>query len=325
MNPNQHSDNIECSGKALRIEAKDGFALGATLFEPRSKARATVIVNGATAVPSGYYARFAEHLASSATRVVTYDYRGVGLSRPLNLRGFSATMTDWALFDARGVLEHVERSFPDEPIVLVGHSFGGQLLGLIDGAREVAGAVLVAAQLGYYGHWPLPDRLKLGIVWNVVLPAFTSTLGYLPGVAGLKEDLPKGVAEEWARWCRDPEYLMGEHPAARRRFARFDKPTLLFSMSDDDYAPEGAVSQLVRALSSAPIDHRRVVPEELGEKAVGHFGFFHPRFADTLWRDVRWFVDDLARGETRFPGKRARPPWNIDEEDVAMDLAYGRV
>lgn len=306
------------------IGAVDGLELGATLFHPTRAARGTVIVNGATGVPASYYSSFAEHLAASGLRVVTYDYRGVGASRPDSLRGFSATMSDWAELDARSVLGHVRERFGDSPLFWLGHSFGGQALGLIDDAREVTGAVLVGSQLGDLSFWPLPDRLKLSVLLGGLLPAVTRGFGYLPGAIGVGEDLPKGVAEEWARWCLTRGYFLEAHPVARRRFARFDKPTLLFSMSDDDFAPEPAVAQLMALLSSAPLEHRRVIPSELGVEAIGHFGFFRPRFTDTLWREVRWFFDDLIDGQRGFRPRRARAPWNLDDEDVALDLAYGR-
>ncbi|MCC6664880.1 MAG: alpha/beta fold hydrolase [Polyangiaceae bacterium] len=306
------------------IGAVDGLELGATLFHPTRAARGTVIVNGATGVPASYYSSFAEHLAASGLRVVTYDYRGVGASRPDSLRGFSATMSDWAELDARSVLGHVRERFGDSPLFWLGHSFGGQALGLIDDAREVTGAVLVGSQLGDLSFWPLPDRLKLSVLLGGLLPAVTRGFGYLPGAIGVGEDLPKGVAEEWARWCLTRGYFLEAHPVARRRFARFDKPTLLYSMSDDDFAPEPAVAQLMALLSSAPLEHRRVIPSELGVEAIGHFGFFRPRFTDTLWREVRWFFDDLIDGQRGFRPRRARAPWNLDDEDVALDLAYGR-
>ena len=306
------------------IGAVDGLELGATLFHPTRAARGTVIVNGATGVPASYYSSFAEHLAASGLRVVTYDYRGVGASRPDSLRGFSATMSDWAELDARSVLGHVRERFGDSPLFWLGHSFGGQALGLIDDAREVTGAVLVGSQLGDLSVWPLPDRLKLSVLLGGLLPAVTRGFGYLPGAIGVGEDLPKGVAEEWARWCLTRGYFLEAHPVARRRFARFDKPTLLYSMSDDDFAPEPAVAQLMALLSSAPLEHRRVIPSELGVEAIGHFGFFRPRFTDTLWREVRWFFDDLIDGQRGFRPRRARAPWNLDDEDVALDLAYGR-
>jgi len=311
------------TGRNLSILAKDGYRLGATLFEPRSAAHATLVVHGATAVPARYYARFGEHMASSGVRVLSYDFRGVGASRPLNLRGFEASMSDWAELDARGVMAYAKQAFGRRPIVHLGHSFGGQLLGLVDDAREADAAVLVGSQLGYYAHWPFVERLRLALLWNGVVPLVTRSFGYLPGQFGLGEDLPSGVAREWARWCSHPDYLMGAHPSARARFARFDRPTLLFSMTDDAYAPEAAVEHLMRVLDHAPLEHRRVSPAELGVEAIGHFGFFRPRFADTLWREVRWFVEDVATGRVGLrPSGRA--PFQISELDIAEDLAYGR-
>jgi len=310
--------------KTLVIRAGDGFELGATLFEPRSDPRGVVIVNGAMAVRAAYYRRFAEHLAASGLSVLTYDYRGVGASRPLNLRGFRATMSDWALLDARAVHEHARKLYGSLPLVMVGHSFGGQILGLSDDPRDANGMVLVAAQHGYYGHWPLPTRLRYAVLWHAILPSLTATFGYLPGKFGFGEDIPAGVIEEWASWCRDPDYLIGSHPAARARLARFDKPTLAFSFTDDDYAPDPAVDHLLDALSNAPLEHRRISPADLDVDSIGHFGFFRPQFADTLWREARWFIDDLIADRPRFRPLRSRAPWAIREEDVLADLSYGR-
>jgi predicted alpha/beta hydrolase len=33
------------------------------------------------------------------------------------------------------------------------------------------------------------------------------------------------------------------------------------------------------------VDHRHVIPREVGAPAIGHFGFFRERFRDTLWRE----------------------------------------
>jgi predicted alpha/beta hydrolase len=306
------------------LVAADGTELTATLYQPLGAERGTVVINGATAAPASFYARFAEHLTAAGVSVLTYDYRGIGRSRPSSLKGFSATMTDWATLDAAAALDFAVRRHGAERVVWVGHSFGGQILGLLDGARDVAGAFLVASQLGYVGHWPLPARLRLGLVWNALIPTVTASLGYLPGRLGLGEDLPAGVALEWAEWCRHPQYLMGFHPAAQARFARFERPTLLLTFSDDDYAPEAAVDQLVRALGRAPLVHRRFRPAELDVEEIGHFGFFRPRFADTLWRQARYFVDDVLEGRQAFRFVPRRAPWDLTEEDLEADLSYGR-
>jgi predicted alpha/beta hydrolase len=314
----------QSQNRFISLSTRDDHRISATWFEPMGEAKATIVINGATAVPQSYYLRFAQHLAASSYRVLTYDYRGVGASRPPRLRGYRATMMDWALYDARAALDEARHERSELPLVLVGHSFGGQLLGLLDEAQAAKGAVLVGAQLGYYGHWPVTERLRLAFTWNVLVPTLTRTFGYLPGKAGLGEDLPRGVAEEWARWCSHPDYLVSEHPEARARFARFRRPTLFYSFTDDKYAPEGAVDALIDRLSGAELTHRRLDPRELAAESVGHFGFFRPRFADSLWREARWFIDDLVEDRKSFQPAPRRSRFAVSSDEVMADLSYGR-
>jgi predicted alpha/beta hydrolase len=50
------------------------------------------------------YRHFAAFLAQAGMPTFTYDYRGIGLSRPPGLRGFDAAVEDWAEYDcAAGV------------------------------------------------------------------------------------------------------------------------------------------------------------------------------------------------------------------------------
>ncbi len=273
------------------VHASDGFPLAVRTYSPEKAARATVILHGATAVPQSYYARFASHLATEGARVVTFDYRGVGGSRPASLRGFSATMTDWATRDAVAVVRWAKARWGG-PRIAIGHSFGGQALGLADEAYDVDGAVFVAAQLGFYGHWPARERARLGLMWYGLVPALTSTVGYLPAWGGLGEELPADVAREWAKWCRSPGYYLDHVPGSRARLASFDRPLLALSFDDDDFAPRRAVDALLDTLTRARVDHRHIRPSEVGLRTIGHFGFFRVRAAG-LWSEVSGFMEDV--------------------------------
>jgi predicted alpha/beta hydrolase len=67
----------------VTLETDDRQLLSATLFVPRERARAgAVVINSATATPQAYYYRYAQYLARAGIPVLTYDYRGVGRSRP---------------------------------------------------------------------------------------------------------------------------------------------------------------------------------------------------------------------------------------------------
>jgi predicted alpha/beta hydrolase len=318
---------------AQLIAAGDGYPLAVRRYEPALPARATVLIHGATATPQSYYRRFAEHLATAGYRVISYDYRGIGDSRPASLRGFAARMSDWGRLDAAAVIAQVKRSHPG-PLVSIGHSFGGQLLGITDAAHDVDAAVLVGAQLGSLRHWPLAARPGLALMWYGLVPALTAIKGYLPGGAGLGGvDLPAGVAREWARWCRSPSYLVDHVPHAAARFARFRAPTLAYSFTDDDFAPAGAVAALLERLDGARLRHRNLAPAELGVDRIGHFGFFRESMRDRLWTELVDHLDRIALGEPPALGEpiapaasrtAAAPLFSITAEELRADLDHGR-
>lgn len=277
---------------ALRIPALDGFELAATLYEPAPETGpagpggSVVLINSATAVKRGYYDAYARHLAGEGFTVVTYDYRGIGGSRPRKLAGFRARMLDWGRRDLAGVVEWIALHLRPHKLLVVGHSAGGQIVGLAEGNWRIQGLLAVGSQSGWWGHWPVPARYGMALRWYSV-PVITRLFRYLPGAFGTKEDLPAGVAREWARWGRRPGYLVREGLDAG--FARFRGPLFAYSFSDDAYAPRPAVESLLDAYTGADITHRHLTPKEVGVPEIGHFGFFRERFRDTLWREsVAW-------------------------------------
>ncbi len=321
------SAHAESVAEPLELVTDDGITLAGTLYSPRNRgALGTVIINSATAVPQVFYRRYAEYLAAAGARVLTYDYRGIGGSRPDSLHGFAATLTDWAERDARAAFRFVKTTFGSEPFAFVGHSFGGQLIALIDDVQAAEASVLVGAQLGYWGNWPAAERARFALYWYGLVPAITRVWGYLPGKTGLGVDLPAGVALEWARWCRHPDYLFGYRADARQRIARFDRPTLLYAFADDTYAPADAVHAFVRMGQNPNLELRRLRPAQLGARAVGHFGFFRPRFAATLWHESKDYLLAALRGEEPRLIPRTKPdPWRFDfSSDILEDLEFGR-
>lgn len=286
-----------------RLHTADGFVLGARIHSPSGAPggpRAVAVLHGGTAIPQTYYSRFATYLAAAGLRVITYDYRGVGASRPASLRGFHASMQDWAT-DAQAAMVLARES--GAPLLWIGHSFGGQLLGLVEEAQHCAAAVLIGAQLGYAGHWPTRLQPRIRLFWHLLIPALTGAFGYFPGRRFIGEDLPAGVAQQWRRWALHPAYYFSDRPDARARLAAFDRPTLFYSFTDDDFAPERAVQILLSQLPAPPVGrlmHRRLTPQALGVSAIGHFGAFRPRFEATLWREILAFLDHVLDGK-RLP------------------------
>jgi predicted alpha/beta hydrolase len=306
--------------KTVTIEALDGFELEARSFEPDRPARAQLLINPALATPQRYYQAFATHLASRGFRVVTYDYRGIGASRRGGLRGFSASMTTWAEQDARAVLRHTHARDPDLPLFVVGHSFGGQIALALPDEIPIAGALMVGAQSGYYKGFDWPDRGAMWMLWNIVMPAVTTTWGYVPGWMGLGEDVPAGVARQWARWCTTPGYFLQEHPEYGTRMRGHSGPVMVLSFSDDDYVPLRNARWLIEQLQSAQVEHRHVAPQEVGLEAIGHFGFFRRKNA-VLWSLADRYLDSVLDGAWQPTPCFGR----LRQADIMADLEYGRV
>ena len=267
------------------IPATDGFPLGGSEFGDVSQAERIALVASATGVRRRLYRPFAEFLASQGIGAVTWDWRGTGDSRPRSLRRFRTRMREWGTRDLAGVIEWASERYPQARVFVVGHSFGGQSVGLAANRSRVHGLVTIAAQSGYWRHWPRPHRYKYALIWYLAMPLATRMVGYFPAwLLGLGEDLPRGVALEWARWCRTPSYL-GDWSGHRA----FTAPILALSFADDPLAPRRAVDALLAQYGSRDQTHRHLAPKDVGVPRVGHFGFFRPHVTPALWRDVaRW-------------------------------------
>lgn len=279
--------------QSFQVPAHDGYLLRARRYANGSRPRALVLINGAVGVRQQYYRRFAQFLLDRDLEVVTYDYRGIGESAPRRLRGFSARMRDWGLLDQPGMIDWCQSHQPEVPLIAVGHSVGGQILGLAPNNHAVAGLVGVCAQKTWWGLWPKRSHPQLILLWYLVMPGVAHTMGYFPSPwFGLGENLPKGVAVEWAQWARSRDHTpeaIGEH--VRPGYANYPGAILSYSFADDTFAPRRAIEGLLDQYASARRQLRHVEPAEVG-RPIGHFGYFRPEFADTLWAETRdWILD----------------------------------
>jgi predicted alpha/beta hydrolase len=316
---------------AHRLAAADGRLLGARWFEPAHEpARAVAVVNAATGVPQRFYRHFAQWLAARGYAVLTYDYRGIGESRQGPLRADAARMRDWALLDMPAALAEATRrrqaggaaprhgigarrgraggsleGLPgDLPLLLVGHSFGGNAIGLADGFEQADALLGVAAQSGDWRNWPSRHRWLTHAFFHALLPAAAHLLGTAPGwvLGGSGAGLPKGVALDWARWGRRRGYLFTDPDLAAhlQHYQDFRGPAHLWHISDDwTYGPAAAVDALAAQFSAARVERPALDAAALHSGRIGHFGAFRAEPGRRIW--PQW----LERIESATPALRA--------------------
>src|SRR5690606_24956894 len=175
--------------------------------------------------------------------------------------------------------------FPELPLHWVGHSLGGQLLGLIPNRDRIDRVITVATGTGYWlqNTW----RTKSVVWWLgfVIVPLALRVAGYFPGKRLRKVgDLPFGVMQQWRRWCLNREYVVGaEGDQVRAAYASVRIPMLSLSFTDDEMMSAKGIKSLHGLYVNAPVEYRRIAPREIGARHIGHFGFFRPQFEQTLW------------------------------------------
>ena len=273
--------------------ARDGYPLAATVFAPAGAPSRVVLINSATAVPRKIYRGFAAYLAAQGFAALTYDYRGIGGSRPPSLKGFEARMRDWAALDAAAAIDHVRGVWPASPLCVVGHSFGGQTLGLVPNNTEVTRALFVAAQAGYWRMFSAPEKYRVYAMMRLIGSPIAHAMGYVPGKLGIGEDLPRDVFLEWTDWVTRRRYFFDDQSLeALANFPNYRGALRAICLTDDPWATAAAVNLLCAGYTGTTPERTDINPRDVGAAKIGHFGFFRPEHRDTLWRDA---ADWLSR------------------------------
>jgi predicted alpha/beta hydrolase len=279
-----------------QVSLSGGQSLSAQMFAPRDAPVGAALIVPAMGVTQGYYAAFAGWLASQGFLAATFDYRGIGQSRRGRLRDLRVDILDWAGGDCAAMIDAVAAAAPGVPLTWIGHSLGGQILAFVPGPSRsrLAKVVTVATGSGYWRQHDPRLRRRIWWLWYVVVPLALRLCGYFPGRRlGKVGDLPGGVMAQWRRWCLDPDYAAGaEGPSARAQYAAVDTPLVSLSFTDDEFMSAQNVASLHGFYTAAPKVMTRIDPRQIGERRIGHFGFFRPRFEQQLWR--RYLLPVLA-------------------------------
>jgi predicted alpha/beta hydrolase len=268
------------------VGTQDGHEIVASFFHPEGEAKALVVIVPAMGVGQRFYARFAAWLTSQGFLVATFDYFGIGLSRHGDIRTLKVDIIDWARFDCEAIIQAITKEAPAKKLYWLGHSLGGQILALVPSRDRISKVVTIACGSGYWVENALGLRWRAWWLWYVAAPISTRVFGYFPGKRLRKVgDLPRGVIEQWRRWCLNPDYAVGvEGPWVQAQFAAVSTPITSLSFVDDEFMSAKNTASLHGFYVSAPCAMKRIAPQDIGARRIGHFGFFNERFKETLWQ-----------------------------------------
>ncbi|MCO4316182.1 alpha/beta fold hydrolase [Phyllobacterium sp. 21LDTY02-6] len=279
----------------ISFRAADGFELRGSLFKGTGH-KPAVLLSSAAAVPETFYRHFAAFLVENgASHVLTYDYRGVAKSSADKKWRSRLNMKDWGALDLPAALQELSAHANGNRIVGIGHSFGGVALGLNDHSARFDRYATVASLSGYYRNTAEP--LAVFARMNLVGVPLTFPLGRLPKWSGIGEALPGSIFRDWARWCRNRNFLFEDAKVPEARFfPTVRTPILSIGINDDPWGTPRAIGALMERFENSTI-HEIWLSPEAGDK-IGHIGFFRKHRADALWAPVaNWLLQgDLPAG-----------------------------
>lgn len=285
----------------LTVVTERNQPLTASVYVPENTENEAIknalMITPATGIKRSFYHRFATYLVNQGFGVITYDNKGIGDSLTCPLSKCDASLISWGRHDATAVLEALQYEFPNAKYHLIGHSAGGQLIGLMPNYQVLSSVVNIACSSGRIKNMEMPFKANAMLFMNGAITLGNLLLGYTPSDKfNMGEALPRGVAKQWRDWCNGKGYIktaFGE-TIFTHYYDQLNTPALWLNFSDDDIANAKNVEDMLAVFSAMPVEREMLEPQQFGLTKIGHMKFFSAKTykkAPQLWKMVTDWIE----------------------------------
>lgn len=260
------------------IVCRDGYSLSGHFFKTeQANSKLPILLCPATGIVQQFYFKFCTWLSEQGHDVLIFDYRGIGQSLQGNVKHSNARIQDWGQLDIPAALDWLTLHSNSPQAVLLGHSAGGQLTGIMPNYQKVAKVVAIAGSTGHVKGLKGKTKWLAPILFKGYMPLNIKLYGHANNKKiGWGEDLPKGVALQWAHWCSKPGYVANSlgKSITQHYHDEICCPITVIHASDDDIATPANVADLLRLYPNAPTKTIYLQPHEQGVNDIGHMNLF---------------------------------------------------
>lgn len=273
----------------VTITCTDGYSLSGRFYQSKqSIEQLPILICPATGITQGFYHNFSEWLSEQGFNVMVFDFRGIGQSLYGPLRESNASIQDWGQLDIPAAIDLLLNKTQQEKVTLLGHSAGGQLLGIVPNYDKVAQVISISGSTGHVKGLKGRTKRMAPVMFNLIFPVSSLIKGYgATNFLGMGENLPKNVAKQWAQFCSKPGYVI--NAIGKTIFDDYHSeiqcPITVYWSSDDEIATEANVKDLLRLYPNAQTDMIELRPQEHGHKAIGHMLMFK-KSHQNLWSKI---------------------------------------
>lgn len=275
----------------IKIRTIDNFELSGSLFKSKTISKGIITINAGTCIKRQFYFRLAAYLSKKNYDVLTFDYRGVGESRPASLKGFQASIRTWASLDIKSVIDWMNKNYPNQKKYIVAHSMGGQIIGLADNVNLLDKIVAINASYGNWKNYYGKHKITTAIFWATLFPISNWWNGYFPASKfGMGEDWASGVVKDWWIWSKYylPHYQLMDKFDYPQYYHNVKIPILSYIMTDDNIATVKTIPFFEADYKNADLTVKIVEPKDYHLQSIGHFGYFKEK-SQPIWDEtIKW-------------------------------------
>lgn len=271
----------------LLLQTDDEIEITAHIFRPDESNHKVLLINSATGVKQQIYFSFAKFFAEQGFTVLTYDYRGIGLSKPEKMKGFQSSMKIWGSRDYKALTQFIIKNFPDHQKFCLGHSVGALILGMNKDSEIFNEFLFVGTQNAFFGNLKWRTKIEAVLGFGIVQPLFTELFGYFPAHwFGLGESLPKNCAYDWRT-------LILNRKSTNKLLLKTDdyskdlnRKVFVIQAEDDAWLTEKGVKSLLNDTYPNLKPTFRLIKTSESEKGeIGHVNFFRS-YNRNLWNII---------------------------------------
>lgn len=275
------------SMEKLELITKDQVSLAVHLFRPEKSNGKLLLINSATGVKQQVYFSFARFFAEHGFTVIAYDYRGIGLSKPDNMKGFRASMRIWGSEDYKTITQYIKAEFSGYKKYCLGHSVGALILGMNEDSEMFEEFIFVGTQNAFVGNLKFRTRIEAYLGFGIVQPLTTGLLGYFPANwFGLGESLPKNCAYDWRTLILNRKSTNRLLEKMEDYSKNLTQKVFVIRAEDDAWLTEkGVLSLLNNTYPNLRPSYRLLKTTESDKKEIGHINFFRS-YNKKLWNII---------------------------------------
>lgn len=269
----------------IKIVCADKIQLAATCYTPLNELKGAIIMAPATGIKRQFYANFSSHLAKNGYGVITFDNRGIGESLKGAVKHCDVSLQCWGEKDLPAVLEKLKEIFPETHYHLIGHSAGGQLIGLMPNASDFSSVFNVACSSGSLRNMDKQHKLKAHFFMNFFIPLSNALFGHTKSHwVDMGEPLPKNVAKQWRAWCNGSGYVKTAFGKTIHKhfYDDLEIPSMWVNACDDFIANSINTDDMISVFTKLPANRLTISAKDHGLKEIGHMKFFS-RKSEKLW------------------------------------------